>query len=87
MKPQVPVVAHWEHQGSHQSAEDGQSRQGKDLEAVWNNRKTDGERNAGQRSQGEEEPGKHRKEGKREGGQRPKGRVADRCTSAQTRKC
>lgn len=36
MKPQVFVVRlrHWEHQGSHQSAEDGQSTQRKGLVAV-----------------------------------------------------
>lgn len=85
MKPQVFVVRLWhrEHQGSHQKAEDGQSTQRKGLVAVWNNRKTDRDRNAGQ---GVKERKRLGNTGKREGKQRPKGREADNCTSVQTRK-
>lgn len=85
MKPQVFVVRlrRWEHQGSHQKAEDGQSTQRKGLVAVWNNRKTDRDRNAGQ---GVKERKRLGNTGKREGKQRPKGRVADNCTSVQTSK-
>lgn len=57
-------------------AEDGQNTQRKGLVAVWNNRKTDRDRTAGQ---GVKERKRLGNTGKREGKQRPKGRVADNC--------
>lgn len=59
------------------------ARRGKVWFAVWNNRKTDRDRNAGQ---GVKERKRLGNTGKREGTQRPKGREADNCTSVQTRK-
>lgn len=71
-------VWHWEHQGSHQRAEeDGQSTQRKGLVVVWNNRKTDRDRTAGQ---GVKERKRLGNTGKGEGKQRSKGRVADNRT-------
>lgn len=58
-----------EHQGSHQSAEDGQSTQRKGLVAIWNNRKTDRDRTAGQ---GVKERKRLGNTGKREGKQKAK---------------
>lgn len=74
-KDESRALGLWEHRGSHQSAEeDGQSTQRKGLVVVWNNRKTDGDRIAGQ---GVKERKRHGNTGKREGKQRSKGRVAD----------
>lgn len=55
----------WQYEGWHQSAEDGQRWERKGLEAIWNNRKRERERNIGQgvRERGrEEETLKQRKE-------------------------
>lgn len=74
----VVRVWHWEHQGGHQRAEeDGQVSQRKGLVVVWNNRKTDRDRTAGQ---GVTERKRLGNTGKREGKQRSKGRVADNRT-------
>lgn len=84
MRPPVLVVrlCHWEH---YQSAEDRQSTQRKGLVAVWNNRKTDRNRNAGQ---GLKERKRIENTGKREEKQRPRpgGRVDDNYRSLQTYK-
>lgn len=74
----VVRVWHWEHQGSHQRAEeDRQITQRKGLVVVWNNRKTDRDRTAGQ---GVKERKRLGNTGKREGKQRSIGRVADNRT-------